>query len=126
MSPELLDAGREQAAHWGVEVEWQQADAEALSCADGEFDVVLSCVGVMFAPRHLRSAYELIGVCRRGGLGALAELARRHGRGTETAVMDWEYLLSPSTIAADRARATPTCSAQALSTSRCVAEPARL
>ncbi|WP_376770055.1 class I SAM-dependent methyltransferase [Actinomadura luteofluorescens] len=28
------------------------ADAEALPFEDGEFDAVLSCVGVMFAPHH--------------------------------------------------------------------------
>ena len=50
LTPELFAAGREQAAQRGVEVQWREADAEALPFADGEFDVVLSCVGVMFAP----------------------------------------------------------------------------
>ena len=31
------------------------------------FDTVLSCVGVMFAPHHERSADELVRVCRPGG-----------------------------------------------------------
>ena len=34
---------------------------------DAPFDVVLSCVGVMFAPHHQRSADELLRVCRPGG-----------------------------------------------------------
>ena len=67
LTPELFDSGREQAARHGVEVEWQEADAEALPFADGEFDVVLSCVGVMFAPHHQATADELIRVCRPGG-----------------------------------------------------------
>ena len=67
LTPELLAAGRALAAERGAELEWQQADAEALPYADGEFDSVLSCVGVMFAPRHQASADELVRVCRSGG-----------------------------------------------------------
>jgi ubiquinone/menaquinone biosynthesis C-methylase UbiE len=67
LTPELLQAGREEAARRGAELEWRQADAEDLPFADAEFDVVLSCVGVMFAPRHQASADELIRVCRPGG-----------------------------------------------------------
>jgi SAM-dependent methyltransferase len=67
LTPELLAAGRELAARRGAEVEWRQADAEALPFADDEFDTVLSCLGVMFAPHHQASASELIRVCRPGG-----------------------------------------------------------
>ncbi|MFD2356143.1 class I SAM-dependent methyltransferase [Nonomuraea ferruginea] len=67
MTPELLEAGRALAARRGAEVEWRQADAEALPFADGEFDTVVSCVGVMFAPHHQASADELVRVCRPGG-----------------------------------------------------------
>jgi SAM-dependent methyltransferase len=67
LTPELLEAGRADAAQVGVELEWRQADAEALPFADGEFDTVLSCLGVMFAPHHQASAGELVRVCRPGG-----------------------------------------------------------
>ena len=67
LTPELLEAGRLAAARQGAVLEWRQADAEALPFADGEFDVVLSCVGVMFAPHHQASADELVRVCRPGG-----------------------------------------------------------
>jgi ubiquinone/menaquinone biosynthesis C-methylase UbiE len=67
LTPELFDAGRRLAADRGTELEWQQADAEALPFADGEFDAVLACVGVMFAPNHQASADELVRVCRPGG-----------------------------------------------------------
>ncbi len=67
LTPELFESGRQQAAARGVEVEWREADAEALPFADGEFDAVLSCVGVMFAPHHGASAGELVRVCRPGG-----------------------------------------------------------
>jgi ubiquinone/menaquinone biosynthesis C-methylase UbiE len=67
LTPELFASGRDKAAQHGVEVEWHEADAEALPFADGEFDVVLSCVGVMFAPHHQATADELTRVCRPGG-----------------------------------------------------------
>lgn len=67
LTPELLETGRSLAEELGVEVDWRQGDAEALPFDDGEFDVVLSCVGVMFAPHHQASADELVRVCRPGG-----------------------------------------------------------
>jgi SAM-dependent methyltransferase len=67
LTPELFDAGRAAADRVDAELEWQQADAEALPHDDGEFDTVMSCVGVMFAPHHQRSADEMVRVCRPGG-----------------------------------------------------------
>ena len=51
----------------GVELEWREADAEALPFKNGEFDVVTSCCGAMFAPDHRAVADELLRVCRPGG-----------------------------------------------------------
>ncbi|MFD9002419.1 class I SAM-dependent methyltransferase [Streptomyces sp. NPDC059582] len=67
LTPELLTVGRREAAARGAELRWQEADAEALPFADGAFDTVMSCVGVMFAPRHQVTADELLRVCRPGG-----------------------------------------------------------
>ncbi|MFC4786156.1 class I SAM-dependent methyltransferase [Nocardioides sp. MAHUQ-72] len=67
LTPELFEAGRAYAAAEGVEVEWREADAEALPFADHTFDKVLSCVGVMFAPHHQAAADELVRTCRPGG-----------------------------------------------------------
>lgn len=67
LTPELLQAGREEADRRNLALEWREADAEGLPFRDGEFDVVMSCVGVMFAPRHQRCADELLRVCRPGG-----------------------------------------------------------
>jgi ubiquinone/menaquinone biosynthesis C-methylase UbiE len=67
LTPELLEHGRRLAAQRGAEVEWREADAEDLPFGDDEFDTVLSCVGVMFAPHHQDSADELLRVCRPGG-----------------------------------------------------------
>lgn len=67
LAPELLEVGRAHAAAAGVDVDWDDADAEALPYADRTFDTVLSCVGVMFAPHHQAAADELVRVCRPGG-----------------------------------------------------------
>ncbi|MFH9006767.1 class I SAM-dependent methyltransferase [Streptomyces afghaniensis] len=67
LTPELFEAGRRVAGQQGVELSWQEADAEALPFGDAEFDTVLSCVGVMFAPHHRQAAGELVRVCRPGG-----------------------------------------------------------
>lgn len=73
LTPELLDVGRAQAEAEGLDVTWQTADAEALPFADADFDVVLSSIGVMFAPHHQLAADELIRVCRPGGtIGVLS------------------------------------------------------
>jgi ubiquinone/menaquinone biosynthesis C-methylase UbiE len=65
--PALLERGRERAAAERLEIEFVEADAEALPFADGEFDVVMSIFGAMFAPDHQRAANELLRVCRPGG-----------------------------------------------------------
>jgi ubiquinone/menaquinone biosynthesis C-methylase UbiE len=67
LTPEHFDAGRREARDLGVELDWLEADAEALPFDDGEFDVVTSSFGAMFAPRHEQVADELIRVCRPGG-----------------------------------------------------------
>jgi len=67
LTPEMFASGRAEAARRGADVEWREADVEALPFGDDEFDVVLSCLGVMFAPHHQTSADELVRVCRAGG-----------------------------------------------------------
>ncbi|MEU2540076.1 class I SAM-dependent methyltransferase [Streptomyces iakyrus] len=67
LTPELFEAGRRVAEKQGAHLTWQEADAEALPFGDAEFDTVLSCVGVMFAPHHQQAADELVRVCRPGG-----------------------------------------------------------
>jgi SAM-dependent methyltransferase len=71
LCPKLLDHGRRIAAQRGVNIEWREANAEALPFDDDEFDAVLSCLGVMFAPHHRQAADELVRVCRPGGTIAL-------------------------------------------------------
>jgi SAM-dependent methyltransferase len=71
LTPELFDAGRQEAAAAGVEVAWVEGDAEELPFEDERFDVVLSTFGCMFAPRHDVTARELARVLRPGGRLAL-------------------------------------------------------
>jgi ubiquinone/menaquinone biosynthesis C-methylase UbiE len=67
LTPELFTAGRGIAADRRVGLEWVEGDAEALPFPDDSFDVVMSCVGAMFAPHHQAVADELVRVCRPGG-----------------------------------------------------------
>jgi SAM-dependent methyltransferase len=67
LTPELLDAGRRRADAAGVQLDWVTADAENLPFEDASFDVVMSAIGVMFAPHHRVAADELVRVCRPGG-----------------------------------------------------------
>jgi len=67
LTPELLDVGRGRAEAEGLELEWTPADAENLQFDDESFDVVMSCIGAMFAPQHQAVADELVRVCKPGG-----------------------------------------------------------
>lgn len=71
LTPELLQAGARRAEAAGLELEWVTADAEHLPFDDASFDIVMSSIGVMFAPNHQQAADELARVCRPGGKIAL-------------------------------------------------------
>lgn len=64
---ELLTEAEARAAADGFTLRTQVADAQALPFADGEFDVVMSTIGAMFAPDQEAVARELLRVCRPGG-----------------------------------------------------------
>ncbi|MFT4164039.1 MAG: class I SAM-dependent methyltransferase, partial [Microlunatus sp.] len=73
LTPELLEIGRADAVAQGLSITWETADVEGLPYPDREFDVVLSTIGVMFAPHHQQAADELVRVCRPGGtIGVLS------------------------------------------------------
>jgi ubiquinone/menaquinone biosynthesis C-methylase UbiE len=67
LTPENFEAGRREARAQGLELEWVEADAEALPFDDGEFDIVTSSLGAMFAPNQQEVADELVRVSRPGG-----------------------------------------------------------
>lgn len=70
--PALLDKARERAAAERLQIDFREADAEALPFKDGSFDVVVSTFGVMFTPDQPRAAAELMRVCKPGGKIGLA------------------------------------------------------
>lgn len=77
--PDLLEHGHRLAAERGIDLEWREANAHELPFADGEFDVVMSCIGVMFAPFHRLAADELVRVCKPGGrIGLLSWTPEGH------------------------------------------------
>jgi ubiquinone/menaquinone biosynthesis C-methylase UbiE len=72
ISTNWLDIARARAASEGLEIVFEEGDAEALPYDDAQFDVVISLVGAMFAPRPNLVADELTRVCRPGGMIAMA------------------------------------------------------
>jgi SAM-dependent methyltransferase len=67
-----IEAARGRAAAEDLEARFEEGNAEALPCADCDFDVVATIFGAMFAPRPHRVAAELERVCRHGGMIAMA------------------------------------------------------
>jgi ubiquinone/menaquinone biosynthesis C-methylase UbiE len=70
--PSLLERARERAAAERLDIEFREADAEALPFKPETFDAVVSTFGVMFVADHARAAAELVRVCKRGGKIGLA------------------------------------------------------
>ena len=73
----LVEQAKKRAAEEGVTAKFEEGDAEQLPYADGEFDVVMSMFGAMFAPRPEVVASELLRVCRPGGMIAMANWTPR-------------------------------------------------
>src|SRR5256886_4313741 len=72
LTPELLERARENARIAQVEIDFRQGDAEELTFSDGEFDIVLSQFGHMFAPRPDVAIREMLRVLKPGGTIAFA------------------------------------------------------
>src|SRR3954453_12327478 len=67
-----LEKARGRAKAEGLPITFEEGDAEALPYSHVQFDVVVSLVGAMFAPRPTLVASELTRVCRPGGMVAMA------------------------------------------------------
>lgn len=72
LTPRMVQWGRERSATERLEIEWREADAEALPFDDSRFDVVASTFGAQFAPRPEVVASEMFRVLKRDGLVAMA------------------------------------------------------
>ena len=69
--PMLLEEGRQRAQAEGLTVDFREGDAENLPFEDASFDVVISTLGVMFAPNQQKAAEELLRVVKPGGTIAM-------------------------------------------------------
>lgn len=65
--PDLIAQARRRATRENCAIRFEVGDAEALPYPDNRFDLVVSLIGAMFAPRPERAAAELVRVCRPGG-----------------------------------------------------------
>src|SRR5215831_13827969 len=63
----LIERARIRATADNLPARFEVADAESLPFSDGSFDVVVSLIGAMFAPRPQLVANELTRVCVPGG-----------------------------------------------------------
>jgi SAM-dependent methyltransferase len=72
LTPQLLEAARDNARTADVAVDFHEGDAEALPFDDGAFDVVVSQYGHIFAPRPDVVTGELLRVLRPGGVIAFS------------------------------------------------------
>ena len=68
----LIHQARIRAAQENLRINYMEADAEALPFDDGQFDLVVSMFGAMFAPRPEVVAANLARVTKSGGRVALA------------------------------------------------------
>src|SRR5688500_10683808 len=94
----LIEQARARARAENLDTRFEEGDAEMLPYQDGSFDLVISLIGVMFAPRPDLVAAELKRVCRPGGkiimgnwtpTGFVGQMFKIHGR----------YVPPPATMA---------------------------
>jgi 2-polyprenyl-3-methyl-5-hydroxy-6-metoxy-1,4-benzoquinol methylase len=85
----LIEQARARAQAENLDARFDEGDAEMLSYQDGSFDIVVSLIGAMFAPRPEWVAAELKRVCRPGGriimgnwtaTGFVGQMFRIHGK----------------------------------------------
>jgi SAM-dependent methyltransferase len=85
----LIEQARSRAKAEGLEIRFEEGDAEDLPHDDATFDVVYSLIGAMFAPRPEQVATEFVRVCRPGGRivmgnwtpgGFVGQMFKTHGK----------------------------------------------
>ena len=85
----LIEQARARARAENLDARFEEGDAEMLPYPDGSFDIVLSLIGAMFAPRPELVAAELKRVCRPGGrivmgnwtpTGFVGQMFKIHGK----------------------------------------------
>ena len=82
LAPALLDQAKARAQKEGLEIDYRVGDCERLDgVGDGEFDVVSSTCGIMFAPDHEATAKQLGRVLKQRGRLGLANWTPEGGLG---------------------------------------------
>lgn len=85
----LIEQARARAQAENLDARFDEGDAEMLPYPDGSFDLVVSLIGAMFAPRPELVAAELKRVCRPGGkiimgnwtpTGFVGQMFKIHGK----------------------------------------------
>jgi len=85
----LIEQARARAQSENLDARFDDGDAEMLPYEDGSFDLVVSLIGAMFAPRPELVAAELKRVCRPGGkiimgnwtpTGFVGQMFKVHGK----------------------------------------------
>jgi ubiquinone/menaquinone biosynthesis C-methylase UbiE len=76
IAPNLVQRAQARARAEGLNALFMDGDAEALPFEDASFDVVISLIGAMFAPRPELVAHELLRVCSPGGMIAMGNWTR--------------------------------------------------
>ena len=85
----LIEKARDRAQAENLDARFEEGDAELLPYPDGSFDIVISLIGAMFAPRPELVAAELKRVCRPGGriimgnwtpTGFVGQMFKIHGK----------------------------------------------
>ena len=72
LTPELLQVARENARIAALPIDWHEGDVEALPFESGQFDVVVSQYGHIFAPRPDVAIGEMLRVLKPGGTMAFS------------------------------------------------------
>ena len=72
LTPELLERARENAAIAQFDIDFHEADVEAMPFDDAQYDVVLSQFGHMFGPRPDVTLSEMLRVLKPGGVIAFS------------------------------------------------------
>jgi SAM-dependent methyltransferase len=73
LAPALIETATHRASEQGLDIDYRVGDCEHLEAiGDGEFEIVSSTFGIMFAPNHQAAARELARVTRSGGRIALS------------------------------------------------------
>lgn len=75
LTPAQLDKAASRCETEGVEVELRLGDAQDLDVDDDAFDVVVSVLGMIFAPDHAAALGEMARACAPGGTVAAASWA---------------------------------------------------